>query len=177
MKISNVFIDFQIFLEEGTSIFNVVAKCLVYIEELSEPIKVGEASLYIFNPQKSSFLDTCIEGNCISADLNTLFISLQDICEIDDIPGMVAACNDLSIKEEWRENGLGQGFLEKIKKQLSYLNVQLLLVKLSTFISSSSIENSKDDLTINNSFYECKNGEQVIVTYRYLNDRNIVLVK
>ncbi len=131
MDVANVYVDFKLAVEEGTSFFRVLAQCFIYKDSHDDPILIGEASLHLFNPVKTSYLDLCGEADCLSDKLSYSLISLEKFCEVDKINSIVAVFHTLNIKEPWDEKELSIAIYKKLEDQLSLLNVELILISNS----------------------------------------------
>lgn len=125
MEDLNVYIDFQLNIEEGTSIFSAQATCLRYTEDLERAITVGHATMYLVKYSQDTYLDVCVDADCICADLYTALTSLEKICDLDNLQGLVATFHSLSMTEEGK--GLENAFMDKIIEQLALLNVEVVL--------------------------------------------------
>ncbi|MEK4523051.1 hypothetical protein MKX96_15600 [Psychrobacillus sp. FSL W7-1493] len=131
MDVTNVYVDFKIAVEEGTSFFRVLAQCFIYKDSHDDPIQIGEASLHLFNPVKNSYLDLCGEADCLSDRLSYSLITLEKFCEIDKINSIVAVFHTLNLKEPWDERELSIAIYKKLEEQLSLLNVELIVISNS----------------------------------------------
>ncbi|WP_186321484.1 GNAT family N-acetyltransferase [Bacillus sp. FJAT-22090] len=165
MENVNVYVDFKLNIEEGTSLFNVEAQCLIFTEDLDQSVNVGHASFYLINPVKSSYLDVCGDADCISSDLSHSLISLRDICDVESIQGLVATGHFINIKEDWRGKGLGKAFIKKMIEQLTLLNVGIMVLiarNTNEFPYYSEL-----------GFQPLKNKADISLMYRYADDINV----
>ncbi len=128
MDIANVYIDYQLNMEEGTSLINVLAQGIIYEDGTEEPIQVGEACLHLFNTQKSSYIEVCGEADCLSKSLSYSLRNLDRLCDINKLSGLIAIFHSLKIDASWSGKGVGQVFYKKIEEQLVLLNVEMILL-------------------------------------------------
>jgi len=159
----NVYIDFQLNIEEGTPIFSAQATCLRYTEDLERAITVGHATVFLVKLSQDTYLDVCVDADCICADLYTVLTSLEKICDLDNLQGLVATFHTLSMTEEGK--CLENAFMEKIIKQLALLNVEVVLTTdANETLRSLGFEN-----------YEI--SDNLSVMYKYLQKQYVTLEK
>lgn len=139
MDVANVYVDFKLAVEEGTSFFRVLAQCFIYEDSQDDPIQIGEVSLHLFNPVTSSYLDLCGEADCLSSNLSYSLINLEKFCEIDKIKGAVAIFHTFHLKEFQEE--LSTAIYNKLEEQLSLLNVEWIGISYSHYFARDSISN------------------------------------
>ncbi|WP_391120112.1 GNAT family N-acetyltransferase [Psychrobacillus sp. L3] len=167
MEDINVYIDFSINIEEGTSLFNVHATCILYPKELDRGINIGQASMYLFNPIKSSYSEVCDDAVSISSDLYHSLTNLESIDEIENMHGLVATAHFINMKEEWRGKGLCRAFMEKMMQQLAILNVELIVLITN--------DHKEKDFYHRLGFESLKNNADIPLMYKYLDDKQVIL--
>ncbi len=127
MEDRNVYVDFHITMEEGTSIFKANTLCSVYTSELDEAVVVGEATSYLFDPRKSTYEDIYGYAYSLSSSLSKTVSSLGNFCELENLEGFVVVIQSYDMKEEWKFKGLEEAFFQKLLAQFPYLNVELVV--------------------------------------------------
>lgn len=149
MELSNIYVDFKLAVEEGTSFFRVLAQCYIYEDSQDEPIQIGESFLHLFNPVNNSYLDLCGEADCLSNKLSYSLKNLEKFCEVGNINGLVAVFHTLHLKESWNERGLGIAIYKKLEEQLALLNVEWIVISnsfnLSTHFSELGFTSFKEE--------------------------------
>ncbi|MFF2753519.1 GNAT family N-acetyltransferase [Psychrobacillus sp. NPDC058041] len=166
MKDTNVYVDFSLNMEEGTSLFNVHATCSIYPEGVEQAITIGEASIYFFNPVRSSYSEACFDADCISYNLYNALINLENICAIESIHGLVATGHFINIIEEWQRKGLGKAFVEKMMQQLAILNVELVMLITNDL--------KETDFYKRLGFESLENSADIPLMYKFLNKAQII---
>ena len=139
MDVANVYVDFKLAVEEGTSFFRVLAQCFIYEDSHDDPIQIGEATLHLFNPAKKSYLDLCGEADCLSDKLSYSLINLEKFCEVDKINSIVAVFHTLNLKEPWDEKEHSIAIYNKLEEQLSLLNVELIVISNSRHLEIDNL--------------------------------------
>ncbi|QFF98065.1 N-acetyltransferase [Psychrobacillus glaciei] len=167
MEDINVYVDFSLDMEEGTSLFNVHAKCIIYPKGSDQAINIGQASIYLFNPVKSSYSEVCDDAVSISLDLYHALTNLESLCDIEYMRGLVATAHFINMKEEWRGKGLRQAFVEKMMQQLAILNVELIML----------ITNDHMEIDFYNrlGFVNLENKTDITLMYKYVVDKQETL--
>lgn len=166
MKDTNVYVDFSLNMEEGTSLFNVHAKCSIYPKGIDKTITIGEATIYFFNPLKTSYSEACFDADCISYNLYNALINLEKICTLESIHGLVATGHIINIKDEWQGRGLGKAFIEKMMQQLTILNVQLVML-ITNEIKEIEFYKRLD-------FESLENNADIPLMYKFLNEKSVI---
>lgn len=131
MDVANVYVDFKLAVEEGTSFFRVLAQCFIYEDSQDDPIQIGEVSLHLFYPVTSTYLDLFGEADCLSSNLSYSLISLDKFCKIDKIKGAVAIFHTFFLNEFHDERELRIAIYKKLEEQLSLLNVEWIVISNS----------------------------------------------
>lgn len=168
MKDWNVYLDFHITMEEGTSLFKAHTTCSVYSPELGEAIVVGEATIHMFDPRKTSYEDVCGEAAILSYHLSRAINNLERFCDIENIEGFIAVMQSFTIYDGWHYQGLEEAFFAKLLEQFSYFNVELIAFSpLEVHTSHTSDLLNKWDIT----YIEYGNGNPL--WYKYLSHSKV----
>jgi len=122
----DIHVDYRIQMKAGTEIFTCAADCT--IKEEDQPVKVGDAHFYLFNPQRSSLESLAMYAGEISEGLGDVYRDLKHIPDIDDVFGLIAIFDDLQVVEAERNKGIGESFGQKLLEELRFLDVELLVV-------------------------------------------------
>ena len=163
MKDWNVYVDFHITMEEGTSLFKSHTTCSVYVPDLDDALVIGEADIYLINLKKSAYEDICGEAAILSSHLSQAVNQLEQFCEVENINGSIAMMQSLHIHEDWRLKGLEEAFISKLLAQLSYFNVELF-----TFIPMEKHNGLTSDHFSNWDMTYIDNGDGNPLWYTYL---------
>lgn len=131
MEVANVYVDYKLSVEEGTSFFKVVAQCFIYNDFQDQPVQIGEAYLHLFDPSSRPYLDLCGEADNLSDKLSYSVKQLEKFCEVDKINGMIAVFHTSKFEESWDGRGLATSFYDKLEEQLSLLNVEWIIISNS----------------------------------------------
>lgn len=166
----DIHVDYRIQMKSGTEIFTCAADCTLKGEE--QPVQVGDAHFYLFNPQRSSLESLAMYAGEISAGLGDVYRDLKHIPDIDDVFGLIAVFDDLKVVEAERNKGIGESFGQKLLEELRFLDVELLVV-----IPGYYTNTSKQDEAYNkrirtyykkNGFKRLKKNMDNPVMYTYL---------